>query len=99
MSCLKKHGSHFIKNLDSKGFDYFSLKDLDDGQIQAMLGQPKPSQRETQYVLPDYPSLADELVKPGVTMQLLWEEYVQNCRRNEGLYYQITQFKKYFMII
>ena len=29
-------------------------------------------------------------------MQLLWEEYVQNCRRSNQIYYQITQFKKYF---
>ncbi|MDO9592011.1 MAG: hypothetical protein Q7I98_02330 [Erysipelotrichaceae bacterium] len=82
-----------FKNLDSKGLDYLSLKDLDDLQIQAMLNQSKLSQRETQYVLPDHSRLADELVKPRVTMQLLWEEYVQKCRRNEGLYYQITQFK------
>ncbi|MDP3304500.1 MAG: IS21 family transposase [Erysipelotrichaceae bacterium] len=85
-----------FKNLDSKGLDYLSLKDLDDLQIQAVLNQSKLSQRETQYVLPDYSRLADELVKPGVTMQLLWEEYAQNCRRSECLYYQITQFKKHF---
>jgi len=29
-------------------------------------------------------------------MQLLWEEYVQKCRRSNQIYYQITQLKKYF---
>lgn len=46
--------------------------------------------------MPDYADLAKELVRPGVTMQLLWEEYVDECRRNEKIYYQLTQFKKYF---
>lgn len=29
-------------------------------------------------------------------MQLLWEEYVDQCRQSNLLYYQLTQFKKYF---
>ena len=32
------------------------------------------------YVMPDYKQLSKELAKPGVTMQLLWEEYAQECR-------------------
>lgn len=46
----------------------------------------------THYVLPDYEGLAKELSKPGVTMQLLWEEYVQGCRLNgENYTIQLTQ--------
>ena len=44
----------------------------------------------------DYKQLAKELAKPGVTMQLLWEEYAQEARLNHKIYYKLTQFKKHF---
>ena len=40
----------------------------------------KKDQSVSYYVKPDYKMLSKELVKPGVTMQLLWEEYAQECR-------------------
>lgn len=54
------------------------------------------SQSASYYVMPDYAQLAKELVKPGVTLQLLWEEYAQECRLNNKIYYKLTQFKKHF---
>lgn len=48
------------------------------------------------YVIPDYAKLSKELARPGVTMQLLWEEYQDQCRLSKTLGYQVTQFKKYF---
>ena len=49
-----------------------------------------------QYTLQDYEGLSKALVQPGVTMQLLWEKYVNACWYNDQLYYRLTQFKKYF---
>jgi len=40
--------------------------------------------------------LSKELSRPGVTMQLLWEEYQDQCRLSKAIGYQATQFKKYF---
>ena len=85
----------FFELLDSKGLDYLQIKDFDDCLVQDLL-ENKKQKREIHYVFPDYEKLAVELTKPGVTMQLLWEEYVQKCRRSNQIYYQITQFKKYF---
>ena len=48
------------------------------------------------YVQPDYSQLAKELVKPGVTMKLLWEEYADNCFLNHQVPYRHTQFELYF---
>ena len=36
-------------------------------------------ERDNDYYLPDFSVLAKELVKPGVTMKLLHEEYVASC--------------------
>ena len=49
----------------------------------------KKDQPVSYYVMPDYKQLAKELAKPGVTMQLLWEEYAQECRLNNKIYYYI----------
>lgn len=84
-----------FKMLDLKRLDYLQLREFDDGQVQELI-EDKKSKRELKYVLPDYEKLSLELTQPGVTMQLLWEEYVQNCRKTHHIYYQITQFKKYF---
>ncbi|MBQ5153357.1 hypothetical protein EGM85_08660 [Macrococcus caseolyticus] len=46
--------------------------------------------------MPDYKELSKSLSQPGVTMKLLWEEYVHACRLNDKPYYQLTQFRKYF---
>ncbi len=43
--------------------------------------------------MPNYKQLTRELAKPGVTMQLLWEEYVDQYLQTNLLYYQLTQFK------
>ena len=48
------------------------------------------------YAMPDYAYYSKELKKPGVTITLLWEEYVQECRSNGKIPYGKTQFGKYF---
>ena len=49
--------------------------------------------RNSMYEEPDYEYLEKELMKPGVTRQLLWEEYRDDCIRRNTVPYQITQFK------
>ena len=48
------------------------------------------------YKLPDYEMIHRELVKPGVTQQLLWFEYCDRCRATGEIPYQLTQFKTYY---
>ena len=77
---------------------YKELSGWDAGRMDALFG-PKHSnttQRDMDYTFSDYKSLAKSLAQPGVTMQLLWEEYVDVCRHNDQPYYRLTQFKKYF---
>lgn len=47
------------------------------------------------YVMPDLDSLTDELCRPGVTIELLWDEYVEACRDADKIPYRLTQFKHY----
>lgn len=77
---------------------YKELSTWEAARINEFFG-PKSSnqnQRDAMYVMPDYSALSKSLAHPGVTMQLLWEEYVDTCRHHQRPYYRLTQFKKYF---
>ncbi len=97
------HTSRDVIRLITKSAQQHQIKsdqllNLTDAEIEKMLdvhfgGQSQPNQM---YEMPDYDYYSRELKKPGVTMMLLWEEYVQQCKRNGKVPYQKTQFKKYF---
>ena len=46
------------------------------------------------YKMPDYEIVHREMAKSGVTMQLLWMEYCDQCHNAGEIPYQLTQFKK-----
>lgn len=48
------------------------------------------------YKMPDYEYVHKELQRSGVTLNLLWMEYCEQCRMNGELPYQSTQFNKYY---
>jgi len=51
--------------------------------------------KSVQYEMPDYAHVVSELSKPGVTKQLCWLEYCDECQ-SAGLHaYRYTQFAKY----
>jgi transposase len=56
-----------------EGFQWPLPAELDDGRLEAMLyTQATPSSR---YAPPGYARVHQELMRKGVTLQLLWEEY------------------------
>lgn len=87
-----------VKLAQSRKLTYQELSTWEAQDIDAFFEKKKEvgSKRHPEYAMPDYEHLAKELARPGVTMQLLWEEYADACVKNHMIYYQITQFKKYF---
>ena len=79
-----------------KGLGYEGLSQWSVKEIEELFRVSQKKQAITYHVMSNYEALSKDLVKPGVTMQLLWEEYAQTCRLNGQIYYQLTQFKKYF---
>ena len=43
---------------------------------------------------PDYEFIHKELLKSGVTLKLLWEEYVADCRQAKKSYFMYSQYCK-----
>jgi transposase len=60
---------------------------LTDAELEARLYRP-PVPRASTQLEPDYAHIHQELKRPGVTLQLLWEEYV----RGNDLAYKYTSF-------
>lgn len=48
------------------------------------------------YKMPDYSYVHKELQRSGVTLNLLWLEYCDQCRAAGKVPYQSTQFNKYY---
>lgn len=48
------------------------------------------------YKMPDYEYVHREMQKSGVTLNLLWLEYCEQCRSSCELPYKSTQFNKYY---
>lgn len=79
---------------------YQTLRSWDADRISEVFdvrkNQSKKIVRDEVFTMPDYKELSKSLSQPGVTMKLLWEEYVHACRLSNKPYYQLTQFRKYF---
>jgi transposase len=62
-------------------------ENLDDGALEALLYPPSPDSGDPR-PLPDFPWIHQEVKRPGVTLMLLWLEYLKN--HPDG--YQYSQF-------
>jgi len=81
--------SEYAAQASAAGLDWTSVEPLDDDELERRLsGRSAPA--PTRRVVPDYAWIHRELRRKGVTLQLLWEEYVQ-AHPNERTY-RYTQF-------
>lgn len=70
------------------GVDWATAQSLNDEELQARLYKPAVA-RESRHLEPDHAHIHRELCRPGVTLQLLWEEYQQ---QHSGQAYKYSAF-------
>ena len=85
-----------VARIEDSGLRFEDLSKLTDAQIDEVFPNTAGRKAEGEYYMPDFEQLKKELAKPGVTLQLLWEEYSDRCRLSGLKPYQLTQFKKHF---
>jgi transposase len=85
-----------VRMMEASDYNYLEIESLSDAEIVEVFQVSFGPKKQADIQIPNYEYLAKELSKPGVTMQLLWEEYVTSCRLANRSWYRITQFKKYF---
>ena len=77
----------FILLARAAGVDWTVAQTLGDEELEARLYRP-PVPRASRQLEPDYAWIHQELKRPGVTLQLLWEEY----QRGSPQAYKYTSF-------
>ena len=85
---------HTLQRAAAQGVDWQTAESMSDKALAALLfpsGEGKPS-----YKLPDWEYLHRELMKPGVTQQLLWMEYCEQCRVAGDIPFGLTAFKTHY---
>ena len=95
MNLSRNTVNRITRVLVEKQLSWGEVEYLCDHELVSIFESP-PTVNPLNYVQPDYAKFSKELTRPGVTMQLLWEEYQDQCRLSKTLGYQATQFKKYF---
>jgi transposase len=76
-----------MRNARAAGVDWALAQTLSDDELEARLYRPAVP-RAARHLEPDYARIHQELKRPGVTLQLLWEEYA----RANALAYKYTSF-------
>ena len=75
----------------AKGVCWPLPPDMDEQKLEALLYPPKPP--SGQFVLPDFQKMHVELRRKGVTLQLLWSEYVATYEERA---YRYTQYCEHY---
>ena len=94
VNCSRTTVVNVIRLAEEKGLQYPLSEQVSDKALFETL-YPAVSCKQT-YKMPDFEYIQSELKRDGVTRDLLWREYVEECHRNSELPYQSTQFNKLY---
>ena len=92
--CARNTVAATLQRAANRGLQWPLPEEMSDKQLSERLF---PSSTSTPvYKMPDYASVHKELQRSGVTLNLLWLEYCDQCRAVGEIPYQSTQFNKYY---
>ncbi|HBS92106.1 MAG TPA: IS21 family transposase [Erysipelotrichaceae bacterium] len=72
--------------------DWTQVACLDEGKVSSMLFPSQENASKIMQPRPDYDYVYEELKKKGVTLKLLWREYVAECHAANSIPLQYSQF-------
>lgn len=84
--------SRVVNRWKESGLSWEDLQSVPDSEFQELLYPRKKPPGKADQLKEQFPQFAKELKRPGVTLQLLWEEYIQ--KNPQGLKY--SQFCYHF---
>jgi transposase len=82
-------GLSYAEIARAAGVDWRAAEALSDAELERRLYRPAVA-RASRQLEPDYAGIHQEMKRPGVTLQLLWEEYQRG--QGEGGAYKYTSF-------
>ena len=92
--CARNTVAATLQHAANFGLQWPLSEEMSDKQLSERLFPTSPS--KPVYKMPDYAYVHKELQRSGVTLNLLWLEYCDQCRAAGEIPYQSTQFSKYY---
>jgi transposase len=80
---------------NAAGIGFEEVADLAADEVRHLL-LPEPVKADSDRVAPDFAYVHRELARPGVTLLLLWNEYVAACRAGAGVPYRYSFFNEQY---
>ena len=93
-SCSRNTVSKTLQRFESSKLTWPLPDDLGDVELTAILLDRKEKVDSRKH--PDFEYVQKELVKPGVTLTLLWSEYLADCNATDQQPYMYSQFCELF---
>ena len=87
--------SEVIKRFKAIDLCFEKISYMDNNQLGKLL-YPNNHNEIFNYTMPDFEYIHKELLKPGVTLKLLHDEYVASCKRSNKPYFKSTAFKNHY---
>lgn len=82
----------YLQTVKDAGLGWAAIEQMDDEQLRQLLRNVRGRKQDVEKPLPDYSYIHQEMKKPGVTMFLLWQEYI--AANPAG--YKMAQFRRYY---
>jgi transposase len=92
--CSKNTVGSVLRRAGEKGVSWPLDKDMDHPELQSILFPEK--HRSEMRRPPECSYLHQEMARSGVTLSLLWHEYVETCRQNKEIPYSYRQFCRFY---
>ena len=94
VGCSRNTVAEVLRRAEALDLSYPLADEITDSKLAALL-YPSATAKPV-YKMPDYAYVAKEMMKDGVTLNLLWLEYCEQCLAAGETPYQSTQFNKYY---
>jgi len=82
----------YLQAVKDAGLDWPQIEAMDDERLKLILQNVRGRKQDVEKPLPDYAYIHQEMKKPGVTMYLLWQEYLEANPTG----YKMAQFRRYY---
>ena len=83
--------SEVFRRADELDLTYADIQNISEQEVYQKLF-PSKHQSEALYTLPDYDYVQEELKRVGVTLKLLWTEYVDECKKQKSIAVGYSKF-------
>ena len=94
LHCARNTVAATLQRAGNCGLQWPLPDEMSDKQLAERLFPSAPG--KPAYKMPDYAYVYREMQKSGVTLNLLWLEYCDQCKSSGEIPYQSTQFNKYY---